>query len=194
MANPANRSGESVGRIELICGPMFSGKSTALIRKLSAAADGGATVIACKPARDTRYATDRIVTHDGAGITACEITGADDLRERVRDAAVVGIDEFHFFDMPVVEACTALAGEGKRVICAGVDLDHRGEMFDVMEAVSNKAADVERLTATCAVCGAVATFTQRLIESDARIVVGGAGDYEPRCENCFDCGKAKGAR
>ena len=178
----------------MICGPMFSGKSTALIRKLSAAADGGAMVIACKPARDTRYATDRIVTHDGVGIVACEITGADDLLDRARDAEVVGIDEFHFFDMPVVDACIELADEGKRMVCAGVDLDHRGELFDVMGAIMPKADDVERLTSTCAVCGAVATFTQRLIESDARIVVGGAGDYEPRCESCFDRGKANGTR
>ncbi len=185
MADHKHDSGKLSGRIELICGPMFAGKSTMLIERLAAAKGQSNRVIACKPARDTRYAADRIVTHDGADILAERIAGSSDLLMAAQSADVVGIDEFHFFEMRLVETCEALDNAGKRVICAGVDLDHRGQMFDVMNAIMQRAGDVVRLTSTCSVCGQVATFTQRMVKGDDRIVVGGTGDYEPRCENCF---------
>jgi thymidine kinase len=172
--------------MELICGPMFSGKSTTLIRMLSQAASEGLRVVACKPARDTRYAYDRIVTHDGIDHAAHEISEPHELGACAENADVVGVDEIHFFDMTMVLACEALVGEGKRVICAGVDLDHRGQVFDVVNAIMEQAHEMIRLTSTCSVCGAAATFTERMVESNERIVVGGVGDYEPRCGNCFE--------
>ncbi|GJM26864.1 MAG: thymidine kinase [Phycisphaerae bacterium] len=185
MANRDERSNETAGRIELICGPMFAGKSTALIQTLSQAANDGAVVVACKPKRDTRYAADRIVTHDGGDFEARELSEPSDVMDCAAGADVVGVDEFHFFEMPMVQACTALADAGKWVICAGVDMDHRGQLFDVVEAIMQRADKIVRLSSTCSVCGAAATLTQRMVESVDRIVVGGAGDYEPRCEKCF---------
>lgn len=174
------------GSIKLICGPMFSGKTTALIDTLQKARAKGYRVLAIKPVQDTRYARDRIVTHDGADIPAVVIQCGGDLIEGVEDSDVIGIDEVHFFDTTIVGACEELANQGKYVICAGVDLDHRGQMFDVIAGFVATAGEVVRLSATCSVCGGRAEFTQRLVASDERIVLGGAGEYEPRCADCFD--------
>ncbi len=186
MADDQRESHEPKGHIKLICGPMFAGKSTMLIQLLANASRGGLRVIACKPLRDTRYAEDRIVTHDGNDVSARQISGSDQLIACSVDTDVVGVDEFHFFDATFVKACEDLANRGQKVICAGVDLDHRGELFDSMAAISQVAHEIVRLTSTCTVCGLPATMTQRMIESDERIVVGGAGDYEPRCTKCFE--------
>lgn len=101
-------------------------------------------------------------------------------------AQVVGIDEVHFWDAEIVPVCAALKNLGVRVIAAGVDLDHRGQPFAAAAGLERIADEVVRLTSTCAQCGAAAAYTQRLIESSEPIVVGGVGDYEPRCEKCFE--------
>lgn len=173
------------GRIELICGPMFSGKTTALIRRLSESVADGHRVLVVKPSSDTRYGEDEIVTHDGSRIPATQIGGIDGLLGIAKNAEVVGIDEVHFFDAGLVDVCKTLAGTGVHVICAGVDLDHRGRLFDVIERLEAVANQVVRLTASCSVCGKTATLTKRLVAGDDRIVVGGVGAYEPRCVDCF---------
>jgi len=176
---------ESRGRVELICGPMFAGKTTLLVERLTAAGAAGVTVVAIKPARDTRYEARRIVTHDGGALDARPIATAAELVPAVAGAVVVGVDEAHFFDASLAKECQSLAQHGVRVIAAGVDLDHRGQLFEVMATLQRMADEVTRLESVCARCGAPATLTQRLVASEARIVVGGAGDYEPRCAQCF---------
>lgn len=173
------------GQLELICGPMFAGKTTLLLDRFTQARDAGRTVEAIKPAQDTRYGTGRIVSHNGTALDAKCVTHAGELVDAIGNAEVVGIDEVHFFDATLAEVCNALVATGCSVIVAGVDLDQRGQPFDVMAALERDADVVKRLTATCVRCGAEATHTQRLIESDARIAVGGKGDYEPRCKKCF---------
>lgn len=164
---------------------MFSGKTTELIRRLEAAGQGGAGVIAFKPARDIRYAHDRIAAHTGALFEAVPIAGAEDILPAVSEADVVGIDEAHFFDLRLVDVCRDLVESGKRVIVAGVDVDHRGRPFPVFPPLLALADETFRRTARCARCGGPAEFSQRLVDSDAPILVGGAEAYEPRCRLCF---------
>jgi len=174
------------GRIELICGPMFAGKTTALLQRLADARSAGRVVVAIQPAGDTRSGAGRLRTHGGDVVEAIAIAAAPELATAAARAAVVGIDEAHFFAADLAEACRARAACGVRVIVAGVDLDHRGRMFPAIAAIAECADDVTKLTAPCARCGAPAAYTQRLVASDAPIVVGGAEAYEPRCAACFE--------
>lgn len=183
-------SGDEKGRLLLIRGPMFAGKTTALIDRLGAARNTGATAVAVKPALDTRYDATRIVTHENRAVDAVTVSDAAGLESAATGAEVVGIDEAHFFEAPFATACRALADRGACVIVAGVDLDHVGKPFPVMARLAELADEVITLAARCARCGGVARFTQRLIDSDARIAVGGVGDYEPRCDACFERGDA----
>lgn len=174
------------GRIELICGPMFSGKTTAMIERLVAACEAGLRVVAVKPAQDTRYGLEQIVSHDGNQLPAVTVTVVHEIREITAGSHVVGIDEVHFFEESLVGICRELAVAGVRVVAAGVEIDHRGRPFEVVERLAAAAHAVTRLTAICGRCGAPARHSQRLVAGDARIVVGGVGTYEPRCDRCFE--------
>jgi thymidine kinase len=178
----------ATGRIELICGPMFSGKTTALIARLVAARDSALETIAVKPELDTRYGQQEIVSHDGAAHRAVNVRDAGAIRGAAGRSVVVGIDEVHFFDESVVGACRDLTAAGTRVIAAGVEIDHRGRPFETVRLSIEIANEVTRLTAICTRCGAAARHSQRLIPGDARLVVGGAGAYEPRCDQCSEPG------
>lgn len=164
---------------------MFSGKTTTLIRRLESARMAGRGTIAIKPSLDTRYSNDGLVSHDGLKLAATCIDNVYAILQAIGTADVVGIDEIHFFDLALLEVCTAATESGTQVILAGVDLDHRGRPFQVVERCEAAAGLVTRLVAQCARCGDPARRTQRLVPSDARIVVGGSGAYEPRCERCF---------
>ncbi len=173
------------GRIEIIIGPMFSGKTTELIDRFHAAEREGQAVIAIKPAADDRYHAIHLVSHDRGCITAHPVEDESEIEPAAQAASFVAIDEAHFFSAGVADTCCRLRELGKCVVSAGVDLDHRGRLFPAIAALRDCADRVTVRTARCARCGAVAQFTQRLVDSDAPIVVGGAGQYEPRCAACF---------
>ncbi len=172
-------------RLEAICGPMFAGKTTELIRRLVEARSSACDAVAIKPALDTRYAMHELVTHAGARLRARAVVDADEIAAAVGAATVIGVDEAHFFGAPLTAVCRALAASGRRVIVAGLEFDHFGETFEPFPSLLRCADEVTRLVTACARCGAPATHTQRLIASEARIAVGGAGDYEARCAACF---------
>lgn len=174
------------GQIELICGPMFSGKTSALIARLVAAREAGLQVVAVKPAHDTRYGHEQIGSHDGNQLPAVNVSAVHEIRAIAAGSHVVGIDEVHFFEESLVGICRELAGAGVRVVAAGVEIDHRGRPFEVVERLAAAAHAVTRLTAICGRCGAPARHSQRLVAGDARILVGGVGIYEPRCDRCFE--------
>jgi thymidine kinase len=173
------------GRLEIIHGCMFSGKSTELVRRLIAAEKAGHRVIAFKPRRDDRYAADRIVTHDGAAIDAVAIDRAGEIDTRGTAFDVLGVDEIHFFGPGLVDVCRRVLETPCRLVLAGVDIDHRGAPFPAFPPLLAMADEAVRTTARCARCGGVAEFSQRMIADDAAIVVGGAESYEPRCPACF---------
>ena len=175
------------GWIEVVVGSMFSGKSEELIRRLRRAQIARQRVQIFKPALDTRYAEDHIVSHSEMRIPSCAVRSARELLELVApDTEVVGIDEGQFFDAELPAACSALADQGKRVIVAGLDQDYLGKPFEPMPQLLAIAEYITKTLAICMVCGNPANHTQRLVASEDRVLLGAQGTYEARCRRCFD--------
>jgi thymidine kinase len=175
------------GWIEVIVGSMFSGKSEELIRRLRRAQIARQRVQIFKPAIDNRYSEAHIVSHSEQRIESQIVRSAHEILALVDlSTGVVGIDEGQFFDHHLVAVANQLASDGKRVIIAGLDMDYLGKPFEPMPQLLAIAEDVTKTRAVCVVCGGSATYTQRLIASKARVVVGAAGAYEARCRKCFD--------
>ena len=172
------------GVIELICGCMFSGKTTQLLDALS---HEPADVIALfKHHRDDRYGTTRVVTHTGSGRPAIHVCRAADILEHVGETIeVVAIDEGHFYDRALPEVCRKLAQDGKRVIVTALDLDMWGLPLETIERLRALADVVRVRPALCARCGGPATLTFRKTPLRDRNLVGGSRDFEPRCRSCW---------
>jgi thymidine kinase len=179
----------NIGWIEVICGPMFSGKSEELVRRLRRARIARKRVQVFKPAMDNRYAADEIVSHSDVRMksetvtTVAEILDALDWRTEV-----LGIDEANLFGAPLIELAGRLADSGKQVIVAGLDTDYLGRPFAPIPDLLALAESITKTLAICMRCGNPAKHTQRLIDSDDLIVVGAAGAYEARCRRCFEPG------
>src|SRR5688500_3214013 len=166
---------------------MFSGKSEELIRRLRRAQIARQKVQIFKPALDTRYAADHIVSHSEMRIPSTAVASAREVLEPVEgDTEVVGIDEGQFFDTELPSACDALADRGKRVIVAGLDQDYLGRPFEPMPQLLAIAEYITKTLAICMVCGNPANHTQRLVASEDRLLLGTQGAYEARCRHCFD--------
>ncbi|KPV49432.1 thymidine kinase [Kouleothrix aurantiaca] len=188
----------SGGRIEVICGCMYSGKTEELIRRLNHVQIARQRLQAFTPRRDTRYAVGNLVSHNGVRIEAQPIDSITEIRDYLRDdVQVVALDELHFLDDSadtIVETCQALADRGLRVIIAGLDQDYRAAPFPAMSRLLAVAEQADKLFAICVRCGAYATRSQRMIDGkpapfDApTIVVGGLELYEARCRACFEAG------
>ena len=175
------------GWIEVIVGSMFSGKSEELIRRLRRAQIARQRVQIFKPALDTRYADDAIVSHSEMRISSRAVANSRALLQLVEDdTEVVGIDEGQFFDANLPAACNTLASSGKRVIVAGLDQDYLGRPFEPIPQLLAIAEYITKTLAICVVCGDPANHTQRLVASSDRVLVGAAGLYEARCRHCFD--------
>lgn len=173
--------------LEVICGPMFSGKSEELIRRLRRARIARQRVQVFKPRIDDRYAADRIVSHSEQSLEALVVRDVEDIRKRLDDRTeVIGIDEVQFFDKTIVDLCERQANMGRRVIVAGLDLDYRGVPFDPVPQLMAIAEYVTKTLAVCHRCGAPASRTQRIVASEERIVVGALDAYEARCRRCFE--------
>jgi thymidine kinase len=177
----------NMGWIEVVVGPMFSGKSEELIRRLRRAEIARQRVQIFKPTIDSRFAANEIVSHSGLGIPSDNVSKASEIMEKLQPRTeVVGIDEAQFLGEEVVEVCTKLANLGKRVIVAGLDTDFRGRPFEPMPRLLAVAEEITKLLAICVRCGNPAVHTQRLVENDELIVVGASGAYEARCRRCFE--------
>jgi thymidine kinase len=181
-----------LGGIEVVCGPMFCGKSEELIRRLRRAAIARLAVVCVKPAIDDRHSANDVVSHAGSRLAARAITDPRELLELRGEADVVGVDEAQFFDARLIGVCEDLAASGLSVICAGLDRDYRGLPFGPMPELLAIADRITKLQAVCVVCGGDATLSQRLVDGapapfdDATVVVGGAERYEARCRDCFE--------
>jgi thymidine kinase len=177
--------GMANGRLMVIWGCMFSGKSERLVGYLREAVASGRTVAAFKHASDDRYAVRRIVTHSGQSSEAVPIHDAALMPQLAGDAGLVAVDEAQFFPASLVEVCRLLVAQGREVVVAGLDLDSWGEPFGPMPALAALADEVVLTHATCARCGRPADHTQRLADVRGQAMVGGAESYEPRCGGCF---------
>lgn len=181
------RHSNDSGWIEVITGSMFSGKSEELIRRLRRAQIARLKVQSFKPAIDLRYSEEHIVSHSEMKLASQLVTSTHEILEAVAaDTEVVGIDEGQFFDSDLVGVANQLAAQGKRVIIAGLDMDYLGRPFEPMPLLLAIAEDITKTRAICVQCGSPATYTQRLIASRERVVVGASDAYEARCRACFD--------
>jgi thymidine kinase len=187
---PPNRG----GWLEVVCGPMFSGKSEEMIRRLRRAEIAGQRVVIFKPLIDDRYDAADVVSHAGARMRAVPVSSVSEVVTRAKGYEVVGIDEIQFFDESIVEAALALAEGGTRVVVAGLDQDFRRLPFGPMPELLSHAEFVDKLQAVCQRCGGPATTTQRLVDgrpapySGETVVVGAAEQYEARCRDCHEAG------
>jgi thymidine kinase len=177
------------GRIEVITGPMFSGKSEELIRRLKRAQIARLRVLCFKPSLDLRYHKTAIASHSAQTLEAVTVATVEDLKAAllpdIQQVEVIGIDEAQFFDPSLVPLTMELMHRGKRVILAGLDTTFAGEPFPPIPDLMAIADEVSKLSAVCMQCGAPAIHTQRLGASQSLVMVGAAGLYEARCRACF---------
>ena len=177
------------GRIEVITGPMFSGKSEELIRRLKRARIGKQQVACFKPDIDLRYHRTAIASHSAHTHEATTVANVTELRSelvpKLSEIDVIGLDEAQWLDESVIALSLQMVLLGKRVIIAGLDTTFAGEPFGPIPQLMAIADEVTKLSAVCMVCGAPAIHTQRLGSSQELVVVGAAGLYEARCRKCF---------
>ncbi len=175
------------GWIEIICGPMFSGKSEELIKRIRRAQIARRRVQIFKHGSDDRYDATSIVSHNQQSLPGVAVSRAEDILDLVDDRTeLVAIDEGQFFDDAIIDVVNRLANQGKRVIVAGLDLDYRSQAFGCMPQLICGAEYVTKELAICMICGDPANFTQRLTRSTDQIVVGAAETYEARCRRHFE--------
>ena len=182
-----NLSGElhRPGRIEVVCGSMFSGKTEELIRRIKRAVFAKQRVEIFKPSIDTRYSDEEVVSHDRNTILSTPIDTSASILLLSADIDVVGIDEAQFLDDGLVDVCNQLANRGVRVIVAGLDMDFKGVPFGPMPALCAIADDVTKVHAICVKCGALAYVSHRLVQEEKRVLLGEKAQYEPLCRDCY---------
>ena len=177
---------QRAGRIEVIAGSMFSGKTEELIRRLKRAEIAKQRVEIFKPTIDVRYSEDEVVSHNENSIRSTPVESAFNILLMVSEVDVVGIDEAQFFDMGLVEVCNKLANDGIRVIVAGLDMDFQGKPFGPIPAMFATAEYITKVHAVCVRCGNLAQFSYRLDENEDLVLLGEKQEYEPLCRNCYN--------
>ena len=181
-----------MGWIEVICGPMFSGKSEELMRRLRRARIARKRVQVFKPVIDDRYSHNEIVSHGDIRMRSEVVGSATEILKTLDwRTQVIGVDEANFMGPELTEVAGQLADSGKQVILAGLDTDFMGRPFSPIPELLAQAESITKTLAICMRCGNPAKHTQRLVESDDLIVVGAAGMYEARCRRCFEPGIPK---
>ena len=186
------------GWIEVICGPMFAGKSEELIRRVKRMEYAHQKYICFKPSIDNRYSNDEIVSHSNRKTKSINIKYEKEIYKYLDNTyTAVVVDEIQFLDEDIIEVCSDLADKGYRVIVGGLDSDFKGEPFEITAKLMAKAEFVSKLTAICVKCGAPGTRTQRIVNGkpasyyDPIIIVGASQLYEPRCRHCHEVPKTK---
>ncbi|HBI81363.1 MAG TPA: thymidine kinase [Bacteroidales bacterium] len=179
-------SGKRKGYIEVIAGSMFSGKTEELIRRLKRAMYAKQRVEIFKPAIDTRYSEQEVVSHDANAIHSTPVTSSGNILILAQNVDVVGIDEAQFFDMNLPNVCSQLADMGIRVIVAGLDMDFRGNPFGPVPHLLAIAEYVTKVHAICVRCGDLAHYSHRKTDADKLVLLGETDIYEPLCRLCYN--------
>ncbi len=192
----ANLEGEKYrqGRIEVVCGSMFSGKTEELIRRIKRATFARQRVVIFKPQIDTRYSEEEVVSHDRNSVMSVPLSTSAEILDYLSSHAtstdgydfdVVGIDEAQFFGMDLVAVCNQLANNGVRVIIAGLDMDFQCTPFGPIPALCAVADEVTKVHAICVKCGALAYVSHRLVHDQNQVLIGEQAEYEPLCRECY---------
>lgn len=173
------------GRIEVITGPMFSGKTEELIRRLNRAKLAKLNVETFKPSMDKRYSETEIVSHNSTSLNSITVSDPEEILKFTSEIAVVGIDEAQFFNNQLIEVCNILANKGVRVIVAGLDMDFRAQPFGPIPSLCAVAESVTKLSAICMKCGNAAHYSHRISDKNELILLGEKNEYEPLCRSCY---------
>ena len=173
------------GWIEVICGPMFSGKTEELIRRLVRAQIAKQRVAIFKPTSDNRYEENYIVSHNQRKIKSIQVKNTATIMDYYEKADVFGIDEAQFFDSSIVDICRNLANVGKRVVVAGLEKDFLAKGFGPMPELLVDAEYITKVNAICMNCGDPANFSHRITSEKQQIVLGETEKYEALCRNCY---------
>lgn len=192
----ANLEGEKYrqGRIEVVCGSMFSGKTEELIRRIKRATFARQRVVIFKPQIDTRYSEEEVVSHDRNAVMSVPLSTSGEILDYLSrhttskdgyDFDVVGIDEAQFFGMDLVAVCNQLANNGVRMIIAGLDMDFQCTPFGPIPALCAVADEVTKVHAICVKCGALAYVSHRLVHDQNQVLIGEQTEYEPLCRECY---------
>ncbi len=174
------------GWIEVIAGSMFSGKTEELIRRMKRAKIAQQKTIIFKPKVDTRYSSDKVVSHNSNSIDSIPVDKAEDILQLANGYEVIGIDEAQFFTEILVEVCNRLADKGIRVIVAGLDMDFAGKPFGPIPRLFAIAEYISKVHAICMRCGNLAQYSHRLSDSDKQFLLGEKDIYEPLCRKCYN--------
>jgi len=173
------------GRIEVICGSMFSGKTEELIRRLKRANFAKQHVEIFKPSIDTRYSEKEVVSHDSNAISSTPVNSSASIQLLSSGVDVVGIDEAQFFDEGLIKVCNDLANNGIRVVIAGLDMDFKGVPFGPIPGLCAIADEVTKVHAICVKCGHLAYISHRTVSNEKRVLLGEVNEYEPLCRKCY---------
>ena len=185
MMETLNGERHRPGRIEVVCGSMFSGKTEELIRRMKRAMFARQRVEIFKPSIDKRYSDEDVVSHDRNVIPSTPVDSSATILLLSSDIEVVGIDEAQFLDQGLVDVCNQLANRGVRVIVAGLDMDFKGVPFGPMPALCAIADEVTKVHAICVRCGALAYLSHRLVKNTKQVMLGEKAEYEPLCRECY---------
>lgn len=176
---------QRAGRIEVICGSMFSGKTEELLRRLRRAKFARQQVEIFKPSIDVRYSKEEVVSHDKNSILSTPVEHSSNILLLSSEVDVVGIDEAQFFDEGLVNVCQRLADQGIRVIVAGLDMDFKRTPFGPMPALCAIADEVTKVHAICVKCGSLANYSHRLVANEKQVMLGEMDEYQPLCRKCY---------
>ncbi len=173
------------GRLTVIHGSMFAGKTEQLIARLRTEQAGGRRVLAVKHTIDDRYAPDHLVTHPGDRFPAVHVRTAAAILEQAVDVDTIAVDEGQFFKMALIPVVRTLLNRGIAVLVAGLSHDAWGRPFEPIPELAAQADEVIVCESPCRVCGQPSPYTQRITPVNTEFMVGGLGDYEPRCADHF---------
>jgi len=182
---PLLNNKSSKGWIEVISGPMFSGKTEELIRRLKRATFANRKVTIFKPAIDNRYSNNKVVSHDANEILSIQVKRAIEILEYYDDSDVIAVDEVQFFNEQIIDIVQYLALKGKRVIIAGLDMDSDGKPFGPMPQLLAVSEYITKLHSICVECGSLATHSFRTVDEEGQVVVGAKDKYIPLCRGCY---------
>lgn len=174
------------GWVEVVSGPMFSGKTEELMRRLRRAKIAQQKIELFKPSLDKRYHEKKVVSHDESEMESIVIENENDILKLSKDAQVIAIDEAQFFSDEIIDIIKTIADKGKRVIVAGLDKDYMGKPFGPMPQLMANAEFITKLHAICVRCGSLASFSYRIKKSKKTVMLGASEEYQARCRACFN--------
>ncbi len=172
-------------QLQIICGPMFSGKTAELIKRANKLIKNKKKICMFKPSIDNRYSQNYIVSHNKQKIKCHTIKTADEILDYLHDGEIFAIDEVQFFDIDIINVLKKLLDKGKYIIAAGLDKDYKAKPFLQVSKLIKLSNNITILNAICVHCGDLANFSYRKTNNNRRVLIGESEEYEPRCEKCY---------